>query len=147
MSFIIVVRRCASLLNSRPIQILPPSLPDKDKILSVSPSSLTGPSSSTWWALGAARHYSSQQALIHSHLSRFNSQWNTHYTNRLYSNSNMATHSALEENNIVLIMDLANNKQGYPSIFHCSSLTFHRAAETAVQLNFQYYLCDVRIDF
>ena len=50
MTFIIVVRRCAALLNSRQIAILPPSLADPDKILSVSPSSLTGPSSSTWWA-------------------------------------------------------------------------------------------------
>ena len=40
-SFIIVVRRCAALLNSRPIAILPPSFSDPDEILSVSPSSLT----------------------------------------------------------------------------------------------------------
>ena len=38
-SFTIVVRRCAALLNSRPIAILPPSLSDPDEILSVSPSS------------------------------------------------------------------------------------------------------------
>ena len=31
-TFIIVVRRCAALLNSRPIAILPPSLADPDKI-------------------------------------------------------------------------------------------------------------------
>ena len=108
-SFIIVVRRCAALSNSRSIAILPPSLSDPDEILSVSPSSLTGPGSSTWWALGAARNCFSQQALIQYHLSRFKSQWKTHYTNRLYSNSNMATRSALQEDDVVLITDLASN--------------------------------------
>ena len=108
-SFIIVVKRCAAFFNCRPIAISPPSLADPDKIFSVSPSSLTEPSSSTWWALGAARHYSGQQAHIQSHLSRFKSHWKTHYTNWLYSNSNMATSSALEENDNVLFTDPANN--------------------------------------
>ena len=44
MSFITVIRRCAALLNWRPIAILPPSLSDPDEILSVSPSSLARPS-------------------------------------------------------------------------------------------------------
>ena len=108
-TFIIVIRRCAALLNSRPIAILLPSLADPVEILSVSPSSLAGPSSSTWKALGAARHYAGQQALIQAHLKRFQSKWKTRYTNRLYSNSNMATCSALEETDVVLITDLANN--------------------------------------
>ena len=46
-TFIIVISRCAALLNSRPIAILPPSMADPDEILSVSPSSLTGQASST----------------------------------------------------------------------------------------------------
>ena len=108
-TFIIVIRRCAALLNSRPIAILPPSMADPDEIMSVSPSSLTGPSSSTWWSLGRARHYTGQQALIQAHLARFKSQWKTYYTNKLYSNSNMATRSDLEINDVVLITDLSNN--------------------------------------
>ena len=54
-SFMNVVRRFASLLNSKPVAILPPSLSDPDEILSVSPNSLTGQSSSTWWALGSCQ--------------------------------------------------------------------------------------------
>jgi hypothetical protein len=108
-TFIIVIRRCAALLNSRPIAILPPSMADPDEIMSVSPSSLTGPASSTWWSLGRARHYTGQQALIQAHLARFKSQWKTYYTNKLYSNSNMATRSDLEINDVVLITDLSNN--------------------------------------
>ena len=114
MSFITVIRRCAAMLNLRPIAILPPSLSDPDELLSVSPSSLTRPSSSTWWALGAARNYAGQQALIRSHLSGFKSQWKTHYTNRLMSNSNMATRSALQEDDIFLITDLGKCDH-YPS--------------------------------
>ena len=90
-TFIIVIRRCAALLNSRPITIIPPSLADPDEILSVSTSSLTGPASSTWWSLGRSRNYAGQQALIQAHLAIFKSKWKTFYTNRLYSNSIMAT--------------------------------------------------------
>ena len=108
-TFIIVIRRCAALLNSRPIAIIPPSLADPDEILSVSPSSLTGPASSSWWSLGRSRNYAGQQALIQAHLARFKSKWKTFYTNRLYSNSNMATRSALEVDDVVLITDLSNN--------------------------------------
>ena len=108
-TFIIVIRRCAALLNPKPIIILQPTLAYPDEILSVSPSSPTGPVSSTWWSPSAARHYAGQQALIQAHLSRFKSQWKAHYTNRLYSNSNMATCSALELNDVVLITDLASN--------------------------------------
>ena len=52
-TFIIVIRRCAALLNSQPIAILPPSLADPDELLCVSLSSLTWPASSTGgvWAL------------------------------------------------------------------------------------------------
>ena len=56
-TFIIVIRRCSAFLNSRPIAILPPSLADPDEILSVSPASLTGPASSTWWSLGSSSYY------------------------------------------------------------------------------------------
>ena len=108
-TFITVIRRCAALLNSRPIAIIPPSLADPDEILSVSPSSLTGPASSSWWSLGRSRNYAGQQALIQAHLTRFKSKWKTFYTNRLYSNSNMATRSALEKDDIVLITDLSSN--------------------------------------
>ena len=68
-----------------------------------------GTASSTWWSLGKARNYAGQQALIQAHLARFKSRWKTHYTNRLYSNSNMATHFDLEVNDVVLITDLSNN--------------------------------------
>ena len=74
-TFIIVIRRCAALLNSRPIASIPPSLADPDEILSVSPSSLTGPASSSWWSLGRSRNYAGQQALIQAHLARFKSKW------------------------------------------------------------------------
>ena len=82
-SFIAVARRCAALLNSRPVAILPPSLSDPDEILSVSPSSLEGPSSATWWAFGAARDYSGQQALLQSHLARFSRNFKIHHANKL----------------------------------------------------------------
>ena len=108
-SFINVARRCAALLNSRPVAILPPSLSDPDEILSVSPNSLAGPSSATWWNLGAARNYSGQQALLQAHLAKFSKNLKIHYTNKLYSNSNMATESALEIDDIVLITDLSSN--------------------------------------
>jgi hypothetical protein len=108
-TFIILIRRFAALLNLRPFPIPPPSLEHPDEILSVSPTSLTGPASSTWWSLGSSRNYPGQQALIQAHLSRFKTKWKTHYTNRLYSNSNMATWSALELNDVVLIRDLASN--------------------------------------
>lgn len=108
-TFIIVIRRCAALLNSRPIAILPPSLADPDELRCVSPSSLTGPASSTWWSLGSARNYARQQALIQAHLSRFKTKWKIHYTNKLYSNSNMETRSELELNDVVLVTDLASS--------------------------------------
>ena len=108
-SFINVARRCAALLNSRPVAILPPSLSDPDKILSVSPNSLAGPSSTTWWAPGAARDYSGQQALLQAHLAKFSRNFKIHYAKKLYSNSNMATQSALQVNDIVLITDLSSN--------------------------------------
>ena len=108
-TFITVIRRCVALLNSRPIAIIPQSLADPDEILSVSPSSLTGPASSSWWSLGKSRDYAGQQALIQAHLTRFKSKWKTFYTNRLYSNSNMATRSDLQKDDIVLITDLSNN--------------------------------------
>ena len=108
-SFINVARRCAALLNSRPVAILPPSLSDPDKILSVSPNSLAGPSITTWWALGAARDYSGQQALLQAHLAKFSRNFKIHYANKLYSNSNMATHAALQVNDKVLITDLSSN--------------------------------------
>ena len=108
-SFINVARRCAALLNSRPVAILPPSLSDPDEILSVSPNSLAGPSSATWWNLGAARDYSGQQALLQAHLAKFSRNFKIHYANKLYSNSNMATQSALQVNDKVLITDLSSN--------------------------------------
>ena len=108
-SFTNVARRCAALLNSRPIAILPPSLADPDEILSVSPNSLAGPASATWWNLGAARHYSGQQALLQSHLTKFSKNFRIHYANKLYSNSNMATESALQIGDICLITDLSSN--------------------------------------
>ena len=108
-SFTNVARRCAALLNSRPVAILPPSLSDPDEILSVSPNSLAGPASATWWNLGAARNYSGQQALLQSHLAKFSRNFRIHYANKLYSNSNMATESALQINDIVLITDLSSN--------------------------------------
>ena len=108
-SFINVARRCAALLNSRPVAILPPSLSDPDEILSVSPNSLAGPAIATWWNLGAARNYSGQQALLQSHLAKFSRNFRIHYANKLYSNSNMATESALEIDDIVLITDLSSN--------------------------------------
>ncbi len=108
-TFSIVIRRCAALLKSRPFAILPPSLADPDKLLCVSPSSLTGPASSTWWSLGSARNYAGQQALIQAHLSKFKTKWKIHYTNKLYSNSNMETRSELELNDVVLVTDLASS--------------------------------------
>ena len=102
-SFMNVVRRFASLLNSKPVAILPPSLSDPDEILSVSPNSLTGQSSCTWWALGAARNYLGQEALLQSYLTRFSKYYKLYYANKLYSNSNMATRSTLQVNDIVLI--------------------------------------------
>jgi hypothetical protein len=108
-TFITTIRRCAALLNSRPIAIIPPSLADPDEILSISPSSLTGPASSSWWSLGRSRNYGGQQALIQAHLKRFQSKWKTFYTNRLYSNSHMATRSNLEIGDVVLITDLSSN--------------------------------------
>ena len=108
-TFVTTIRRCAALLNSRPIAIIPPSLADPDEILSISPSSLTGPASSSWWSLGRSRNYGGQQALIQAHLKRFQSKWKTFYTNRLYSNSHMATRSNLEIGDVVLITDLSSN--------------------------------------
>jgi hypothetical protein len=108
-SFVNVARRCAALLNSRPIALLPPTLADPDEILSISPNSLTGPASATWWNLGAARHYSGQQALLQSHLTKFSKNFRVHYANKLYSNSNMATESALQIGDICLITDLSSN--------------------------------------
>ena len=113
-SFINVARRCAALLNSRPIAILPPSLADPDEILSVSPNSLAGPASATWWNLGAARHYSGQQALLQSHLTKFSKNFRVHYANKLYSNSNMATESALQIGDICLITDSSNSGRSNP---------------------------------
>ena len=46
-SFSRCVQNCASLMNTRPIVILPPSLSDPDKLMTVSPSSLCGPSDSS----------------------------------------------------------------------------------------------------
>ena len=109
MTFITTIRRCTALLNSCPIAIIPPSLADPDEILSISPSSLTGPASSSWWSLGRSRDYAGQQALIQAHLKRFQSNLKTFYTNRLYSNSNMATRSALEIGDVVSITDLCSN--------------------------------------
>ena len=110
-SFTNVARRCAALLNSRPVAILPPSLSDPDEILSVSPNSLAGPASATWWNLGAAQNYSGQQALLQSHHAKFSRNFRIHYANKLYSNSNMATESALEIDDIVLITDLSSPRK------------------------------------
>ena len=88
---------------------MPPSLLDPDEILSVSPNSLAGPASATWWNLGAARNYSGQQALLQSYLAKFSKNFRIHYANKLYSNSNMATESALQIGDIVLITDLSSN--------------------------------------
>ena len=108
-SFINVVKRCAALVNSIPVAIIRSSLADPDEILSVSPNSLRGPVSSTCWSLGAQRNYSGQQQLLHSLLAKFSKYYKLYYANKLYSNSNMATRSELELNDIVLIVDLASN--------------------------------------
>ena len=47
-SFINVVKRCAALVNLRPMAIIRSSLADPDKILSVSPNSLRGPATAIW---------------------------------------------------------------------------------------------------
>ena len=100
---------CAVSVNSRPVSIIRSSLADPDKILSCSPNSLRGPSRETWLSLGAQRNYSGQQQLLQSHLERFSKYYKLYYANKLYSNSNMATRSELQQNDIVLIVDLASN--------------------------------------
>ena len=69
-SFSRCVQNCASLMNTRPIVILPPSLSDPDELMTVSPSSLRGPSDSSWTSLGAGGDYRGQQALQASLLKR-----------------------------------------------------------------------------
>ena len=105
----LVVKGCAALVNSRPVAIIRSSLADPDEILSVSPNSLRGPASATWWSLGAQRNYSGQQQLLHSLLARFSKYYKIYYANKLYSNSNMATRSELQLGDIVLITDLSSN--------------------------------------
>ena len=51
------VQKCASLMNTKPIVILPPSLSDPDEFMTVSPSYLCGPSDSSWTLLGAGSDY------------------------------------------------------------------------------------------
>ena len=108
-SFIRCIRNCASLLNSRPIAILPPTLADPDELLTCSPNSLRGPASATWSALGVGRDYSVQQALIAAQLTRFSKYYKLFYSQKLVSNANMATQSALEVGDVVLVSDLASN--------------------------------------
>ena len=62
-SFSRCVQNCASLMNTRPIVILPPSLSDPGELMTVSPSFLCGPSDSSWTLLGAGGDYRGQQAL------------------------------------------------------------------------------------
>ena len=79
-SFTQTVQMCASLMNTRPIVILPPSLSDPDELMTVSPSSLCGPSDSSWTSLGAGGDYRGQQALQASLLKRFRKYWKLSYT-------------------------------------------------------------------
>ena len=108
-SFVSVVKRCAALVNFRPVAIIKGSLINPDKITTCSPNSLRGSTSSAWWSLGAQRNYRGQQQLLQSHLARFSKYWRLFYSNKLYSNSNMATRSELQLNDVVLITDLASN--------------------------------------
>ena len=75
---------------TRPIVILPPSLSDPDELMTVSPSSLRGPSDSTWTSLGAGGDYPGQQALQASLLKRFRKYWKLYYAQRLQSNCQTA---------------------------------------------------------
>ena len=75
----------------------------------VRPSSLCGPSDSTWTSLGAGGDYWGQQALQASLLKLFQKYWKLYYAQRLRSNGQMAKTSQLEIQDVVLISDVADN--------------------------------------
>ena len=108
-SFSRCVQNCASLMNMRPIVILPPSLSDPDKLMTVSPSSLCGPSDSYWTSLGAVGDYKGQQALQASLLTQFRKYWKLHYAQHQMSNGQMAKTREIHLKDVVLITDLTDN--------------------------------------
>ena len=85
-SFSRTLQMCASLMNTGPIVIMPPSLSDPDKLMTVSPSSLHGPSESSWPLLSGGGDYQGQQALQASLLKRFRKHWKLYYAQRLRKN-------------------------------------------------------------
>ena len=96
----------SNIVNSRSICLIGPSLSNPDKLMTVSPSSLWGPSKSSWTSLGAGGDYWGQQA---AQLTWFRKYWKLYYAKWLCSNHQMAEQSTLFIQDIVLIVDLADN--------------------------------------
>ena len=109
-SFHRAVSMSVSMMNLRPVVLLPYGAADPGELNCASPSSLRGPSHAQWTPLGASRHYAGQMAVVAGQQTAFKRAFKTHYLKTLRSNHNMATtgKDQFSVNDVVMICNLSS---------------------------------------
>jgi len=115
-SFQRAVSMSVSMMNLRPVVLLPYGAADPGELNCASPSSLRGPSHAQWTPLGASRHYAGQMAVVAGQQTAFKKAFKKHYLRCMYKNHNMATtgKDQFNVNDVVMICDLSSTQGQSP---------------------------------
>ena len=105
-----------SMMNLRPVVLLPYGAAEPGELNCASPSSLRGPSHAQWTPLGASRHYAGQMAVVAAQQQSFKRAFKTYYLKRLMLNHNMAVtgKDQFSVNDVVMICDLSSSQGQNP---------------------------------